>query len=73
MDETLIPPHHVSNPMETKYCVRCLDKKATIWTGHVIRDGKRIKAGWCSYCNSSVAAYGFVGHYKKRMKCRKKS
>jgi len=50
---------------QTKYCVRCLERKATLWTGHVVKKGKLICAGWCAQCQD---VRGFVGHYKKKMK-----
>ena len=52
---------------QTKRCVRCL-KKAKIWSGHVLRRGKWVIAGWCSHkCSNAV---GFCGQWTKKMGVR---
>ncbi len=49
---------------QTVNCVRC-GKPAVLWSAHVLRDSKKISAGWCSdECRNTP---GFVGHYKKWM------
>lgn len=59
--------------LKTKNCVRCF-KLATTWSGHVLRDGKQIMAGWCDDCKQEddiqKESEGFVGHYRKEMKTK---
>ncbi len=50
--------------LQTTACVYC-GGPATIWTGHVLRKGEKIMAGWCS--ETCAKEPGFVGHYKKWM------
>lgn len=52
--------------MQTKYCVYCLKRPAKVWSGHVLRYGKHILAGWCRRCNRRNKD-GFFGQYKWRM------
>ena len=51
--------------IRTKICVYCLKRPATVWSGHLLRKGKGITAGWCSRCPR--LAQGFVGHWRKKM------
>lgn len=46
----------------TEKCVRCL-KPARIWSGHVLKDGEKIIAGWCS--KRCADAKGFVGLWQE--------
>jgi len=48
----------------TNKCVRCL-KPAKFWSGHVLKNNRKIIAGWCSIRCSE--APGFVGLWKKEM------
>jgi hypothetical protein len=59
----------VRNSMEkTRNCAYCLKKPARIWTGHVVRKGKKVIAGWCGRkCERKGRADGFVGLYRWRM------
>lgn len=50
---------------QTRQCVRCKKRKATQWSGHVLRGNTAIIAGWCAVC---MQYKGFVGHYKAWMK-----
>lgn len=50
--------------MQTKNCVRCF-KPAKIWTGHVVIDGVKITAGWCS--DKCLNTKGFLGQYINKM------
>lgn len=58
---------------QTQYCVFCLKKPATTWTGYVLKrdkrdDGERITAGWCAECGTSKKTLGFVGQFTDEMK-----
>lgn len=55
---------------QTKYCVYCLESKATSWCGYVLKKKKTVLAGWCSKCKDDL---GFVGHYRKEMKAVKET
>ena len=60
---------------KTKNCVRCF-KPAIRWTGHILKDGERIMAGWCDDCwydgKPTKKAEGFSGHYTRKMGIKKK-
>jgi len=48
----------------TNNCVQC-GAPAKFWSGHVLRHGKKVIAGWCG--NHGIYKDGFVGHYRKWM------
>jgi len=53
---------------QTRNCVYCLKNSAIVWSGHVVRKGKKIIAGWCSrICEEKGRASGFSGLYKRKM------
>lgn len=56
----------------TEMCVICMTKKAKTWSGHVLRKGKAVLAGYCNECDNNPKYEGFRGHYKKKMDLRKK-
>lgn len=56
---------------QTSNCVQCF-KPAVAWSGYVLRNGKKIIAGWCNSGGKGVNRgkcpnEGFSGHYKKEM------
>lgn len=55
----------MASDKQTVMCVRCLKRKATVWTGHILRGRESISAGWCKRCEQIP---GFVGHYRREMK-----
>lgn len=55
------------NHRETTRCVYCIKRKATIWTGHVLKSKEKILAGWCSKCIEKARTGGFSGHWKLSM------
>lgn len=63
---------------ETKRCVRCLTRKATVFDGYVLMQPKNTKtgravhllAGWCSRCANKDEG-DFVGHWRREMGSRK--
>jgi hypothetical protein len=50
----------------TRRCVRCLKKPARFWGGYVVRDYRRLIAGWCSE-RCAGSGPGFRGHYQTPM------
>lgn len=54
----------MSNLNQTKNCIRCF-KPAKIWSGHILRNGRQIVAGWCS--ERCQDAKGFCGQYVSDM------
>ena len=53
-------------PATTKMCVRCLARKATHWTGHVLDGRRKVTAGWCTPCLDD-RGQGFRGHWMPSM------
>lgn len=49
--------------LHTKHCVQC-GEPAKVWSGHVLKRGRKITAGWC---DEHSISNGFVGHYRKWM------
>jgi len=57
------------NMKQTVMCIRCLNRKAITWTGHVLtmdKQRQRILAGWCRYCRKHE--FAFHGQYLACMK-----
>lgn len=60
----------MARTQQTKNCIVCLKKEATIHSGHVIKGKKKIIAGWCVDCHKLDRDYelqGFLGQYVNRM------
>jgi len=47
--------------IQTKHCIQC-GRIAKSWAGYVVKNGKKIIAGWCGYHYET----GYCGTWKKR-------
>lgn len=59
---------------ETTHCVRCLTRKAVMYSGYVQKPGVRdgVLAGWCRRCwNHHKRTRVFAGHWRTDMGIRK--